>query len=604
MCGIVGQLRFDGSPVDRALVKRMTAHLRRRGPDGKGFHFERCIGMGHRRLALVDPSGPGQPVSNEDGSLWLVGNNEIYNHLELRRELENLGHQFQTAGDAEVILHLFEEIGEAAFERIVGMFAFALWDVLNETLYLVRDPFGIKPLHYTRGSMGTFLFASELGALLCDKSIDRSINPVAVDGYLRSLTVPEPHCIIRSVHKVPAGHFVRRTREGVETHRYFELEIGRGRTMQQEELADQLRAALKETVSMSLRGDTEVGCFLSGGVDSSALVATASQIVDGPLRTYSLGFEEKSFDESPYSQLVSQTFKSRHCEIRLSRNQAVDVTARIIDCLDEPFADSSALPTFVLAERAAQDVKAVLSGEGLDELFAGNAWHLPLKGTLTAEQNDDPLDDPRRNIFSRETLAELCQSSHRQILAHKQNGNLAPARQWGAIFAKNPIDKRLAFDLGSYLPSDMLVKMDRLPMVSSLEVRVPYLNAPFAGLVAGMNLSMKIRENVQKYLMKTILRGVVPDVVLDRPKQGFAIPIDIWIWQDGRFRDMVYDVLSDSQTRQRGLFNTAAIQTMLDQHDRFEQLHGHRLWTLFMFEMWYRRISDISNRQDVVSKHE
>ncbi|MEO2017350.1 MAG: asparagine synthase (glutamine-hydrolyzing) [Fuerstiella sp.] len=597
MCGIAGQLRFDGSPVDRALVKRMTAHLRRRGPDGTGFHFERCIGMGHRRLALVDPSGLGQPISNEDGSLWLVGNNEIYNHLELRRELEKLGRPFRTSGDAEVILHLFEEIGEAAFGRIVGMFAFALWDVLRETLYLVRDPFGIKPLHYTRGSMGTCLFASELGALLCDKSIDRSVDPVALDGYLRSLTVPEPHCIIRSVHKVPAGHFVRSTREGDETIRYFELEIGSDRIMQQEELADQLRDALNETVRISLRGDTEVGCFLSGGVDSSALVATASQIVDGPLRTYSLGFEEKPFDESAYSRLISQTFNSRHCEIRLSRNEAVDVTARIIDCLDEPFADSSALPTFVLAERAAQDVKAVLSGEGLDELFGGNAWHLPLTGTFPPEPSEDPLEDPRRNIFSRATLDELCQSNHRQPSEYKQDVNREPVPQSETIFAKNPIDKRLAFDLGNYLPSDMLVKMDRLPMVSSLEVRVPYLNTPFAGLVGGMNLSMKIRENVQKYLMKTILRGVVPDVVLDRPKQGFAIPIDIWIWQDGRFRDMVYDVLGDSQTQQCGLFKAAAIQTMLGQHDRLEQLHGHRLWTLFMFEMWRRRILDVSDQR-------
>lgn len=613
MCGVAGQVRFDGARVDRYLVERMTGTLVHRGPDGAGFHFDQRIGMGHRRLALIDPEGAGQPVCNEDESLWLVGNQEIYNHCELHRELAARGHAFRSNGDAEVILHRYEEIGSAAFAELTGMFAFALWDSRAEVLYLVRDPFGVKPLLYARGRDGALVFASELRALLQDAGVDRSLDRESLDGYLRTLTVPEPATAFRAVRKVPAGHYLRVSASGIELRRYFDLEIGgaaeaSGNTGApgEEGLLARLQSELEDTIRLSLRSDVALGFFLSGGVDSSALVATASRMRGDGIKTYSLGFDEPSFDERPYARMVSEAFATDHHEVRLSSVEAVGVAEQALLHLDEPFADSSALPTLALARRASLDVKGVLSGEGLDELFAGNAWHVPgadtclpgpTAGPRTATRAATPeelLEHPGRSIFRSSSLASLYHrdyafdSTH---LAHTAGADDGCAAE-PAIHAADPMNQRLAFDLRTYLPSDMLTKMDRLPMASSLEVRVPYLNVPFAKFVGEIAWSYKVRNGVQKYLMKKALRGVLPDPILDRPKRGFAVPLDIWIWKDGPFREMVEDVLRDTRSCQRGMFNAEKVLAMLDEHGRMQQFHGHRLWTLFVLEMWQRRFLD------------
>lgn len=609
MCGIAGQLRFDDIRVDRPLVERMTDMLVHRGPDGAGFHFDHRIGMGHRRLALIDPEGAGQPICSEDESLWIVGNQEIYNHCELRRELDARGHTFRSDGDAEVILHRYEEIGSAAFGELTGMFAFALWDGRAEVLYLVRDPFGVKPLLYSRGSDDTLLFASELRALLQDPGVDRCLDRDSLDGYLRTLTVPEPATVFRAVRKVPAGHYVRVSASGIDLRRYFDLEIGAAPDPSgnaddpgEARLLERLHAELEATVRLSLRSDVPLGFFLSGGVDSSALIATASRIRGDRIKTYSLGFDEPSFDERPYARMVSEAFATDHCEVRLSSVDAVDIAERALLHLDEPFADSSALPTLALATRASQDVKGVLSGEGLDELFAGNAWHLPgadacLPGSTvhppTASRPATPeelLAHPARSIFNSSSLVALYHPEYLADSKHLTHARVADDRFAAecAIHAADAMSQRLAFDLRTYLPSDMLTKMDRLPMARSLEVRVPYLNLPFANFVGGIDWTYKIRNGVQKYLMKQLMRGVLPDPILDRPKRGFAVPLDIWIWKDGPFREMVEDVLRDTRTLQRGMFNAEMVLAMLEEHARMQPFHGHRLWTLFALEMWQR----------------
>ena len=618
MCGFAGQLRFDDAPIDRALVERMTGTLRHRGPDGEGFRFLPRIGLGHRRLALIDPAGSRQPIANEDGSLCFVGNHEFYNYQEMRAGLIARGHEFQSDGDAEVVLHRFEEIGAEVFSELVGMFAFALWDARTEALYLVRDPFGVKPLHFTRGSGGAFLFASELAALLQDPGVDRSLDPIAIEGYLRTLTIPEPATALRNVYKLPAGHFLRVSRTGTELHRYFELTIGDGTgrapdsgTTDPRDVLAQLGEALDDTVRISLRSDVELGFFLSGGVDSSALVATAHRLGYGRLKTYSLGFDEPGFDERAYSRLVSEAFTTDHCELRLTSAAAVGVAVDVLSRLDEPFADSSALPTSYLARRAAMDVKGVLSGEGLDELFAGNFWHVPNADAFLPDRHGeqrDPnarlatpeelLDHPGRAIFTPSVLAHLYDPDFREQLACERDAprlDTPALRPQTTIHAARELDQRLAFDLRTYLPSDMLTKMDRLPMAASLEVRVPYLNLPFARFVAGMDWSDKVRGGVQKFLMKQLLRGVLPDVILDRPKRGFAVPLDVWLWKDGPFRAMVEDVLRDRRTEQRGLFDAARVRTMLEEHGSLTALHGHRLWTLFVLEMWQRSMLDRSS---------
>lgn len=599
MCGIVGQLRFDGPSVDRALVHAMAERVSHRGPDGCGFHFDRHVGMGHRRLAMVDPGSQGEPVRNEDRTLFLVGNHEVYNHPELRRELRAAGVACRSGSDAEVLLRLFERSGVHSFPRLVGMFAIAIWDARGEVLYLVRDPLGIKPLHFARGSHGALLFASEIAPLLLDPGVDRSLDMSAFDGYLRTLTVPEPRSIFASVHKVPAGHYARIDRDGITLARYASpgseddaVDDSKRIGWEESELAARLLDEVDSTIALSLEGDTEIGCFLSGGVDSSAIVARASRLLGRPIRTYSMAFEEKPFDESASSRLVSRRFGTRHTELRLCGDEAADLTSDVLDHLHEPFADSSALPTYALARAAAYDVKGVLSGEGLDELFGGNSWH-----RMDSEDSPEPAEGRQRDqgweIFTDYRLETLLDEplldEIRKLDAHRRT---AEETVTGGSRVGHDLDRLLLADLQGYLPSDLLTKMDRLPMANSLEVRVPYLNLPFVRFALGIDPDWKVRDGVQKFLFKRALRGVLPDSILQRQKQGFAIPMDIWIWCSGRFRDLVLDTLRDRRTIERGWFRPEAVEAMIEEHTCLDHLHGYRLWTLFVFEMWQRRHLD------------
>jgi asparagine synthase (glutamine-hydrolysing) len=591
MCGISGQLRFDDLPVDQNLVRRMTRRLSHRGPDGAGHYFGSKIGMGHRRLAIIDLESGHQPMFNQDRSLCIVANNEIYNYLELKAELQAKGSRFKTTSDTEVILHLFQAVRERTFRKLEGMFALAIWDAAADTLFLARDPFGIKPLYYYHDS-SVFLFASELKSLLEYSALNKELDLSAIDTYFGSLALPEPHSVFCKVKKLPAGHFAQVRRGRVRLQRYWEPRFGAvrkngpGRSDSIRSLENQVRSELERTVKVSLRSDVPVGLLLSGGVDSSTITAFACRQTNR-LHTFSAAFSEDEFNEASFSRLVSKKFDTRHHEVLVTKRRATQIAARLVELIDEPFADSSAIPTYAVCELASARVKTVLSGEGADELFGGYPWHI-------ASRSQSSLDDraikdhPAKTIFSPEARAALYSQDWKSKLSKigKKDLNSADSANLSTL------NRFLLDDLRIYLPSDILFKSDRVSMLHSLEIRVPFLNRQFAEQAMKLPDKMKVNGPLRKYLLKRIMADVLPKAVIDRPKKGFAIPMDLWLWEKGAWREMIYDTVFSRRTRERGQFDMGTLERLQHEHERLERLHGYKLWTVFVFEMWQRAFLD------------
>ncbi|MFN2596609.1 MAG: asparagine synthase (glutamine-hydrolyzing), partial [Pyrinomonadaceae bacterium] len=572
MCGITGQLRFDDKPVDRRLVKRMADSLSHRGPDGEGYYFSRRVGLGSRRLAIIDLEGGDQPVLGRGRSLCLVSNNEIYNHTELRSELEAKGRVFRSSCDSEVILRLFEEGGERSFRRLEGMFAFAIWDDAEETLYLARDPFGIKPLYYYRDST-VFLFASEMRSLLEYPALDRGLDLEALDAYFGSLALPEPRTVFRKVGKLPAGHFLKVRGDKVCVERYWEPRFApssassRGRAIRGGELERELRERLERTVKVSMRSDVPVGLLLSGGVDSSSVAAFAARLSGKPLHTFSASFSEGEFDESPFSRLVAKSLGTRHHEVRVTKGSATRIASRLTELMDEPFADSSSVPTYAVCELASRHVKTVLSGEGADELFGGYPWHLPEAPKGKAWDSRALAEHPTRVIFAERERAALYSDDWKGELRRRRESGPrsdAPSRR-NSLSALN---RSLLEDLRIYLPSDILFKSDRVAMLHSLEVRVPFLNLPFAEFALRLPDASKVNGATRKYLLKRAMRGRLPRAVLGRPKKGFSVPMDLWLWERGGWREMIYDTIFSRRARERGQFDAKLLDRLRREHER------------------------------------
>jgi len=568
MCGISGQLKLDATPVDRGLVRRMTRALAHRGPDDERFHFDGVIGLGHRRLSIIDASGGAQPMTlRGPRSLRLVSNSEIYNYVELRTELEAAGHEFVSRSDTEVILRLFAAEGEAAFLRLEGMFAIAIWDETTQTLHLARDRFGVKPLYYCH-DRSAFLFASEVKALLEYPALDRSLDHAALDGYFGSLALPEPRTVFRHVHKLPPGHRLTVRRGRVKQACYWNPapELVRRKVVARPET--RLREEIERSVHISLRSDVPVGVLLSGGLDSSTVTAVAARTSGTRLHTFSAVFREGDFDEGVWARLVATRCGTRHHEVLVTKSRATHIAQQLVERLDEPFADSSAIPMYAVCQAASRVVKTALSGEGADELFGGYPWH----GSIRSD------DHPARTIFTQEERAELYAATGRRPVHRAQDER-----------GLSPLKRSLLADLKTYLPSDILVKSDRVSMMHSLELRVPFLNHQLAQFALRLPDHMKVRGHVRKYLLREVMKGALPRQVLTRPKKGFSIPMDLWLWEKGRWRDMIYDTVFSDSLRCRGLFNVAALERMQREHDGLERWHGYKFWTLFMFESWQRR---------------
>jgi asparagine synthase (glutamine-hydrolysing) len=627
MCGIAGLLNTDrGSPVERATVHRMCQKIVHRGPDDEGIHVQGRVGLGMRRLSIIDLSGGRQPIHNEDHSIWIVFNGEIYNFPELRRHLEQAGHRFYTNTDTEVIVHLYEDLGPDCVQKLRGMFAFAIFDERLQRLMLARDRLGIKPLQYA--FTGEHLvFGSEIKAILAAAPELSEINPQALLDYFYFGYIPEPATAFRRIQKLPPGHLALWTNGQMCVRQYWDLPAyGVSEPASEEECLQELETRIAEAVRMRLISDVPLGALLSGGVDSSLVVALMARASNAPIKTFSVGFSKSDFNEAQHARRVAQRFGTEHHELHVEPAiaQTLDDLTRL---LEEPFGDSSMIPTFYISRLARQHVTVALSGDGGDELFAGYDRY----ATSLRRRALDPIPEWMRRWY-RERLHPLIPRSARgrayaynmalpwreryldsisfvpgferqtKLLSDEFRGSAGrryePLDTFRACLdrasAKDPLSQLLYLDTKTYLPGDILTKVDRMSMATSLEARVPLLDHVFVEYVTSLPARWKLSGSQQKYILKKLaVRVGVPPEVVYRPKQGFALPLVHWIREE--FKHDLPRILLEPRTVQRGYLNRQGVSELLDEHVRGRRNHSGRIWRLLIFELWHRNFLERSS---------
>jgi len=630
MCGICGKINRDpDAPMDEGAIRRMAGLLAHRGPDGEGAFVKDHVGLGHRRLAIIDLSPAGrQPMSNEDGSIWIVFNGEIYNFRELRAELIQGGHRFRSRSDTEVIVRLYEDRGLEALHALRGMFALAIWDMTRRRLVLARDRFGKKPLFYFDGP-SAFVFASELQSLLEDPSVPRVPDLDAIRYYLTFQYVPYPCTAFQGIRKLPPAHYLILEQDQLRVERYWDLQYAAKTEESEPALADRLRSHLEEAVRLRMVSDVPIGAFLSGGIDSSAIVALMAGMSEDPVKTFSIGFDDDRLSELPYARTVARRFSTDHHEF-VVKPDAVAILPLLVRHFGEPFADSSAVPQYYLSKLAAEFVTVALAGDGGDEAFGGYDRHLASLLARPADHMPGPLrngfagvgeamsrlsvlaprlarigrfllalgDDAQRryarwvSAFDREEQAGLFSADFLGRVREVDPQRLI-LDAYRATDASHPLDATLDVDVRTYLPNDLLVKVDITSMANSIEVRSPFLDHPLMEFAASLPASLKIRGVKKKYLLKRSLADLLPTDILNRSKQGFAVPIDRWFRRE--LKEMAWDTLLDPRSLERGYFNGEVVKRMLGEHARGVRARHHQLWSLLMLEMWHRTFIDSSS---------
>jgi asparagine synthase (glutamine-hydrolysing) len=593
--------------------------IRHRGPDDDGVHVEPGVGLGMRRLSIIDLATGHQPIHNEDQTIWIVFNGEIYNYRELRRELESEGHRFYTSSDTETIVHAYEQWGEAAFGRLRGMFGIALWDRPKRTLLLARDRAGIKPLHYTmRGDR--LYFGSEIKSLIAAGAVDREIDPEALDHYLSFLYAPRDRAIFKGVHKLPPGHFLTFKDGRVDVRQYWQIGAAEPFEGTADEAAHLLEGVLADAVESHMVSDVPLGAFLSGGVDSSVVVGLMARASSRPVKTFSIGFDEPQFDELEHARRVAKIFGTDHHEF-VVRPDGLSILDRLIEHFDEPFADSSAIPTWYVSEIARRHVTVVLSGDGGDELFGGYDRYLP--HPRVAQFDNLPLPGKRqvaslvwpllphgargKNFLRHvsrpddgrylDSIAFFQPDEKRALyspdLQRALRGGEAEerlARHFARFAGLPPHSRMMRFDFETYLPEDVLTKVDRMSMAHSIESRVPMLDNEVIEFAATLPSSLKIVNGRRKHVLKEAASRLLPPEILDRKKQGFGVPLGVWF--RGGLTDVFSDVLRSPTTRQRGYFAAPFVDRIVDEHLTGKRDHTLRLWQLLVFELWHREYLD------------
>jgi asparagine synthase (glutamine-hydrolysing) len=627
MCGICGIYNVgSGEPVSRALVKAMADTIIHRGPDAEGFYVSGPVGLGHRRLSIIDLVGGAQPMSNHDGSIWVAFNGEIYNFQELREDLIRKGYRFKTRSDTEVIVHLYEEVGEECFLYLRGMFAIALWDQRAQKLVLARDRVGKKPLFYAYDG-SRIVFGSELKAILQVPGVSRELNPEAVSDYFSLLYIPAPKSVFKNVHKVRPGHYIVVSPEGFREVQYWDLRFRQTDALSEREWCERILDAYREAVRIRLVSDVPLGAFLSGGVDSSSVVALMSELTGEPVITSSIGFQEKEFDELKYARLVATRFHTKHHE-QVVVPDAAGIVGRLAWHYDEPFADASAVPTYYVSKIIRRHVTVALSGDGGDENFAGYRRYyfdrrenkvrcmIPaavrrlLFGTLAGLY--PKADWAPRFLRGKATFESLARSPiegyfysvsawrpalKAQLLHQDLQKRLAgydTLDVFRQYFQKadtaDPLSRIQYVDIKTYLTDDILVKVDRASMANSLEVRAPFLDHRFMELVATIPSHMKLQGRTGKYILKKALENYLPGEILDRDKMGFAVPLATWLRND--LKEMAQSLLLSRQDD--GLLNQAVVQRVWNEHQSGWLDRSTELWTLLMFRLWQRQVSGLS----------
>jgi asparagine synthase (glutamine-hydrolysing) len=626
MCGIAGFVESSATtspftPDDRrGLVHRMCDVIRHRGPDDEGVWVDDGVALGMRRLSIIDLSTGHQPIHNEDRTVWIVFNGEIYNFPELRRELEAAGHRFYTSTDTEAIVHAYEQWGTQAIRRLRGMFGLAIWDTRSKSLLVARDRAGIKPIYYAETD-GRLYFGSELKSLLEAPDLPRDLDLDALDHYLSFLYTPRDGSIFKSVRKLPPGHLMTWRDGRLAIEQYWQLSASETFRGSEADAVAQLRGVLTDAVKGHLLSDVPLGAFLSGGIDSSLVVGLMSEVSGARVKTFSIGFDEPAFDELEHARTVAQHFGTDHHEF-VVKPDAIGILDRLVWHFDEPFADSSAIPTWYVSEMARRHVTVVLSGDGGDELFGGYDRYLPhprvaqfdrlaIPGLRRAAHLVWPrlphgargknflrhvAKDPDARyldsvaFFQADERASLYSAEFRD--ARSATAEQTLARHFERLSGLPLHGRMMRFDFETYLPEDVLTKVDRMSMAHSIESRVPLLDNEVIDFAATLPSDFKIRNGRRKHVFKEALRPLLPANILERRKQGFGIPLGAWF--RGGLTDLFADVLHSPRTEQRGYFEASFVRRLTDEHLAGKRDHTLRLWQLLVFELWQRQYVDKS----------
>ncbi|MBW1763610.1 MAG: asparagine synthase (glutamine-hydrolyzing) [Deltaproteobacteria bacterium] len=628
MCGICGKLNFHGTGITEELIRKMTSSLSYRGPDHEGIFVSPPVGLGHRRLSIIDLSPSGhQPMKNEDGSIFLVFNGEIYDFEEIRADLKEKGHRLSSRTDSETIIHLYEDEGTDFLDRLNGMFAFALWDSTRQELWLVRDRLGIKPLYYYWDG-SRLIFASEIKAILADPDVPREMDWKALDLYLTLNYIPAPWTIFKNIRKLCPGEYLIGDKEGISIRSYWDIEpqIGVLEKINFNEHKKQLYEKMEGAVRRRLISDVPLGAFLSGGIDSSIIVALMARNSNNPIKTFSIGYKDLPlFDETRYAREVAEFNNTDHQEFKLDSQDILDAFPAVLENLDEPFADSSAVPTYIVSRETRSHVTVALSGDGGDELFAGYRMY---QGELWAkyynaipafvrkrfiepvinvlpDARDKAVPEQIRRIkkFIRGMSSSFAERYYgwREIFPHAMRRQLLNKAQLDfqhldfirdmaqkelSRFSEDTINLMLYMDVRGLLHGDMLAKVDRMSMLNSLEVRVPFLDHTVAEYAFQLEGNLKLKGKTGKYILIETFKHLLPPSLHKRSKRGFEMPIAAWLRNDLKF--LIDEYLAEDRIKRQGIFNFEVINNLKERHLKGRQDTSWLLWNLIVFQYWYR----------------
>jgi asparagine synthase (glutamine-hydrolysing) len=629
MCGICGivALRND-IPIDQFILKRMNSTIRHRGPDDAGYYTDPVAGLAMRRLSIIDLNTGHQPIANEDGSIWIIFNGEIYNYRELRQRLEQKGHIFSTQTDTETIVHAYEEYGDDCVHHLNGMFAFAIWDKKQRRLLLARDRLGIKPLYYYV-SPQQIIFGSELKAVMANPTVPRDIDFTALDQFLSLEYVPTPRSIFQHVKKLPPGHCLILEDGQTRLKSYWNVAFRPDSVPKNDrDCLAALTDLIRDAVKIRLVADVPLGAFLSGGIDSSTIVAFMSETADTQVRTFSIGFGDPTYNELPYARLVANHFNTSHYEAFLQPD-ITELVPRLVGHFDEPFADFSSFPTFLVSELASRQVKVVLSGDGGDEIFGGYDTYLAQKldasfysyfprymrqqllprllaaippraakkGLINKSKRfvegaalDPALQHVRWMMFMHEMDKAGLYHPDLQATLNGQSPEDLVKSYFRQVQGINPLAQQQYVDVKTYLVDDILTKVDRMSMATSLEARVPLLDYRLVEFALNLPTHLKLNGRNSKAILRQVMTDRLPSAVLAKPKEGFSIPIKHWLRHE--LRPLMYDLLSPDSLKKRGYFDPDSVAGWMQEHQEQKANHSHRLWSLMVLELWHRQMID------------
>ena len=634
MCGICGVISRDASrPVSEPLLRHMNDQMRHRGPDDEGIYIDDMAGLAMRRLSIVDLATGHQPIANEDKSVWIVFNGEIYNHLEIRRELEKKGHVFATRSDTEAILHGYEAYGDDVVTHLNGMFGFAIWDLRRRRLLVARDRLGIKPLYY-HCSPARFVFGSELKAIIANPQVPAEIDFQAMDRFFLLEYIPSPYTIFKDICKLPPGHrLILEDRCKPRIEQYWNITFSPG-FHSDEAYIESLEELIRDAVKIRLMADVPLGAFLSGGIDSSTIVSFMSELMDRPVKTFSIGFGDPTYNELPYARKVAQAFGTEHHEEFLEAD-INEMAMKLVSHFDEPFGDFSIFPTFLVSEVARRFVTVALSGDGGDEVFAGydtyvaqrldsriygrlprwfRKWAFPgIMQKVPPRPAKKGLINKAKRFVEGGALPKAWQHTRWMMFMHQHQkdclyrpdvrtavSGIDPAalieQHFNDVAGVDPLAQQQYVDVKTYLTDDILVKVDRMSMAASLEARVPLLDHRIVEFALNLPPHLKLKGDKTKVILRSIMADRLPEAVLNKPKEGFSIPLKHWLRSE--LRPLMHDLLSPDAVRKRGYFHPETVVRWMSEHHRRRTDHSHRLWALMVFELWHRNVFDALSRRD------